>query len=302
MNIALIGTIVKDTLRMPDGPTKTGLGGLTHSLNALASLAGRDKIVPVSFVGADIVDTVRDVYKDVAAISLDYLVPITAPNNAVEVQYINSNERRERSLNPMPPLSREHMIGLLRKKFDLIIVNMISGWDIELSALDYLRRYHQGPIAIDLHSLCLQRLRDGRRTAVDKLDARPWIELCDIVQLNEREARIVSADSPDWQNFCSYYCGHYGKIINLTLGPEGSRSYFSEAGVLKTIHSKPPRGIRVTDPTGCGDNYLASFAYVYIKTGSIKEAARMANLNAALSGTCHGLAPIEGLREMRLEY
>lgn len=302
MKIVLIGTIVKDIIKHFNGSQSKSFGGLLYTLNAASAFFKEDDcIIPVSYVGEDIYPEIIDLLKDDKRIVLDGLKRCAQKNNTVEITYTSPDERLERSLYPLPSLSFKNIQPFLDA--DVVVVNMISGWDLDLNDFISLRKNYSGLIYLDIHSLTLGRNPDGTRyyRAVDQLDK--WIGNCDILQLNECEFNIINNNkgrSPE--SFYRDYCFNDGKIVNLTRASQGSVTYFKEGRQVQKTAVYPPPALKVVDPTGCGDAFMAGFLSEYFNKKDIRFAAVHANQVAALMGTFRGLPNPRVLRQMYKKY
>ncbi len=292
MNITIIGTIVQDRIIAVDGTVTESFGGLFYSIEALRAIsAPQDRITPISFVGADLYDQVVAYFEKDKRINLQGLYRIDQPNNHVDLHYTDASERIEYSLDPLPPLTYEHIAPFLNAH--LLLVNMISGWDIERAALQQAAAEFEGILSMDVHSLTLAREPDGRRVRRKPSDFEEWLALPDIIQFNKQEFESLFHDG--LTAFYKKYCFDRNKIVNLTLGNQGSISvYRQKESVVKVATSPPP--IPVADPTGCGDVFLSAFAYAYYRDKNIINGAKFANLVAATAGNRKGLPEAEWLR------
>jgi sugar/nucleoside kinase (ribokinase family) len=292
--IAVIGTIVRDRIRFQDNKTRHSWGGLFYSLSSVLALMDKtDTLFPISYVGVEaMAELIRLNYAD-PRIDLSGLVVTDQENNRVDLHYTSPAERTEYSLNPFPALRYEHIRASTAA--DIIIINMISGWDIDRETLHELRRHSKALIAIDLHSLTLGRDQDGRRYR-RTFDAVPWIEPCDIVQCNEHEFVSIGGDLQNPQLFYRHACVEGRQVINLTLASQGSITMTGNQKNFKMIHTGAPSGIMVVDPTGCGDAFLAAFTIEYYHNKTPGDAAKRANLLAGLSGSFKGLPEPDRLR------
>lgn len=301
MKVIIIGTIVKDKLKFPDGSSSSSLGGLLHTINAARAILGKDDlIVPVSRVGEDLYTEIISILQEDPRIESGGLIPCDQPNNTVELIYHNRSERTEKSLFPMPPLQFEEVETYLNG--DLFLVNMISGWDVDLDFLVQLRDKTRAIIAIDLHSLMLQRGSDGSRHFRHFDGLEQWIACADIIQMNENEFAVQSSNKTSPEQFFREVCIQSHNIFNLTKGACGSETYHYQENVIHNLPTFPPAELTVVDPTGCGDVFLAGFGIAWYRSKNIRQAARTANILAAITGTFKGLPEPEKVRQMYAEY
>ncbi len=293
MNISIVGTIVKDRIVAVDGTITESMGGLFYSVEAMRAVSTpEDRITPISFVGSDVYEQVVGFWRDDHRMNLNGLYPIDQPNNHVELRYTESAERNEYSLDPMPSLTFNHVAPFMDA--DLLLVNMISGWDMALNDLQRLAAGFNGILSMDIHSLTLARKNDGLRVRRKPENLARWLAIPDIIQFNNAE--FESFCHSGLTVFYKKYCFDQNKIVNLTLGNQGSISLFREKNEIVKIKTSPPDKINVIDPTGCGDVFLSAFAYTYYKVKNIIDAAKFANLAAAIAGTRRGLPQAQWLK------
>lgn len=301
MKVVVIGTIVRDKLTFPDGSSSFSLGGLLHTINAARAILGKDdRIVPVSRVGKDLYPGIISFFREDPRIESGGLIACDQPNNTVELLYKNQSERTEKSLFPMPPLQFEEVDMYLHG--DLFLINMISGWDIDLNFLLQLRNKTHSTIAIDLHSLMLQRELDGSRHFRHFKGLEQWIACADIIQMNEKEFEVQTGPDRNPEQFFREVCIESPKIFNLTKGASGSETWFYQENIIHNLPTSPPAEIRVIDPTGCGDAFLAGFGIRWYQSKNIEQAARRANILAAITGTFIGLPEPEMVRQKYAVY
>ncbi len=292
MNITIVGTIVKDRIFAVDGTVTESFGGLFYSIEALRAVCEQDdQINPVSFVGSDIYDEVIDYFKNDARVNLNGFYRIEQPNNNVELHYNDRAERTEYSLDPMPALKYHHIAPFLNA--DLLVINLISGWDIELQDLGKIADGFNGILSMDIHSLTLDREADGKRVRRKLKNPAKWLAIPDIIQMNKKEFESIC--NSGLTIFYKKYCFDQNKIVNLTLGNQGSLSVYREKNEILKI-ATPPADLDVVDPTGCGDVFLSAFSCTYCKTKNIIKAAEFANFVAAVAGTKNGLPEANWLK------
>jgi hypothetical protein len=301
MKILLVGTIVKDKIKFLDGTQFTSFGGLTHSINAALALCGEnDRLIPLTRAGIDIYTDLEKMWPNDNRLIKDGFIPYNHKNNCVELTYLDSNERIEKSLHPMPPLHFTEIEPFL--DVDVVMVNLISGWDIKLEFMLKLRAVFNGLIALDIHSLTLDRLSDGTRNFRAVTQIKPWLESADIIQLNEKEYEIISANNADPEVFFMQTCALKEKIINLTKGAYGSEIYRIKNNHCEVIKINANKNIKVIDPIGCGDTFFTVFGIRYFKSKNIKLSAMQANTAAALAGSVKGVVDPAVLRRQMKIY
>ncbi len=301
MKIAVIGTIVRDEIHHFNGRVSHSLGGLLHTVQTLRALVGpNDEIFVFSFAGKDIREPLERLWTDASNVRTEGIRFLDQKNNYVRIVYHSPEERTEYSLSPLPPLSFELLQEALQ--CDVILLNMISGWDIQLPTLQKLRKKFHGILAVDVHSLLLGRAANGQRFFKAPEKIKRWLEAPDILQMNEQEFAVIFPKIPVKKIFLQDSCFEDDKILNLTFGSRGSRTVQKRGKRITSLFVEPPAGVTVTDPTGCGDAFMAGFCYEYVISANVHKAAQKANLVAALSGSFRGLAEPQQLMEKLKDF
>ena len=294
MKIAVLGTFLKDRIIGLDGKVTESKGGLFYSIEALRAICGEnDEIIPISYVGNDFYEQVFQHFKDDRRVNLTGLYRHEGANNCVELRYFTAETREERSLNPMPPLTAKQLAPFAES--DVFVANFISGWEMELNEFRSFGSQFKGLSLIDIHSLTLERLNNGLRRYRKLADAESWIEYSSIVQFNEAEFRMLT--SLNVLEFYKLFCFDQNKIVNLTLDKHGSLHIYRKGAEIKKYVQKPERKVKVIDPTGCGDVFLAGFAYFYAFHKDVRKAAQKATSLAAAAGSHKGLPEVSVLVE-----
>jgi sugar/nucleoside kinase (ribokinase family) len=294
MKYTLIGTILLDRIINIDGIHSDGFGGLMYTINAFrAACNADDEIIPVSRIGNDAYQKVKEYFKDDPRVNLDGLQYFDGPNNQVKLIYKDRAERTEYSLNPMEPLTFDAVKPFLNT--DIIVINFISGWDILFGAFRQIRRSYSGPMYADIHSLTLERKENGERVPRQVDNIEKWIEGLDFIQSNEIELQRVSPYD-NLSSFCENNDVAKKMIYNLTKGKEGSETSLYKNDRLKIIKGEPCEVVKVIDPTGCGDAYASGFIAEYLNTANVHNAVKNANRMAACMGAFHGLPAADLLK------
>ena len=185
---------------------------------------------------------------------------------------------------------------------DMILVNMISGFDITLETLDEIRmevREQHTPVYLDVHSLTLGVRADFTRFHRPVELWRRWLFMLHAVQMNEEESAVLSGGQLGEIPLANHILALNTKVFNLTRGGSGCTSFIDNHKHLQRVDAP---GIAIEgeiDPTGCGDVFGAAYCARYMRTRDTVEAALFANRVAAAKAGLVGSAGIDGLAAFR---
>ncbi|MCG8605462.1 hypothetical protein MJD09_10755, partial [bacterium] len=194
MKIGVVGTFIRDRIFPYQGVETRSLGGIFFTVSCLANIADTTtEIYPVAHVGTDLYDELRDELSCYGNVSLDGIIKLDRDNTQVQLHYTGPQERYEITTEPMAPCDFNSLETLINA--DAVLVNLISGSDLELDALREFRRHSDALIYLDFHSRALGIDENGKRFYRRPDDWQDWINQADVLQLNEREARTL-AGSP----------------------------------------------------------------------------------------------------------
>lgn len=301
MRIAVVGTINRDTILLPNGEMKESFGGLLYSVVPLALLAEPGtEVVPVLNLGRDVAGPVTAILSRYPQISLEGVNLVSEKNNHAFLTYPSQGEREEVLEGGVPPLTFEQMEPFLDA--DLLLVNLISGRDLSLETLKLVRSHAMASIYMDMHSLCLGIDHSGRRTWQQVPRWREWMGQADVVQVNRGEARQLFGDRIESEQsllaFGRQVMEAGPTVLLITLGSQGSVMLMaSERGVHRQRFSpNPPPAVR--DTTGCGDVFLAAFVAQHARSGDPQKASLFANLVAGAKCGLSGIEELENLEEL----
>ena len=138
MTITVIGHLCLDVIHHPDGTETRSYGGIFFSLATLANLLGpKDTIFPVFGVGKDDHAALLERLAAYPNVDPSGIYKFAGPTNQVSLHYKNEQERTECSRHISEPIPLKKIRPYLES--DMILVNMISGFDITLETLDEIR-------------------------------------------------------------------------------------------------------------------------------------------------------------------
>ena len=292
-DIAVLGTLTRDTTVYADGSRTENLGGLLYTLTTLAALfEGQACIRPVANVGADFAATA---HRALAMPGIDARHVHTVPeaNNHVYLQYRDAVQRDEVLNGLVRPVSLDHASEALDAA--LYLVNLTSGRDVELRTLEDLRRGYGGVIQLDIHSLTLGFGPGGLRVLAVPPDWRQWVACADWLQMNETEARLLGGTGAV-EPFAVSLLDLGPSTVLVTLGGSGVVGAWRAGGERRSLRLGPVARYAKPYPTGCGDVFGAAFAFARLRGAGVADAMRVAN---GVAGTKAGLEPLSALHAIR---
>ena len=301
MTITVIGHLCLDVIHHPDGKTTAGYGGIFFTVAALANLLEEDDhIMPVFGVGKDDYDAFIERLGLYPNVDTSGIYKFNGPTNQVSLYYKDGQERIECSKYIPEPVP----IKRIRPKLsaDMILINMISGFDITLETLDEIRmevRDDRIPIYIDVHSLTLGIKADFTRFHRPVDDWRRWLFMIHGAQMNEEEARILTPEKLDELPLAKQTLALNTTALHITRGEHGCSSFIDEH---KHVRRFDTEGIEVkdaVDPTGCGDVFAGAYCAHYMKPRDIVASATFANRVAAMKARISGSNGIDALSVYR---
>lgn len=300
MNIAVIGTINRDTIYPYDGPRIESYGGILYNLVALSSLMKKQvRLYPICNLGADIHRTVLDRLEELANTNIEGIRIVRLKNNHAILRYSTPSDRNEFLENRLPTLTFHHIEPFL--DCDFLLINFISGHDLNLSTLKRIRHHFKGTIFVDIHSLTLGISTDGQRIPRRPDEWTEWVRQADICQLSLDESRILAGRAlhtdDEVAQFAKQLLTIGPRIVLITLGPKGSFvASRSESGTA--LEHCPANTVSVVDTTGCGDIFSAGFISEYIRSRDPMTANRFANRVAAANCTLRGLEELHTISDL----
>ena len=306
--IGVVGTFIRDRIITLEGRSVDSIGGLYHSVAYLCFLAGNDfRIVPLARVGQDFWPELQSAFSELPGLDAQHLIVAPQENTRVKLIYKSATERDEVTTEPMPPLGICEVKGLAAVKG--ILVNMISGEDLQLSALQWLARETAASLYFDLHTLALGRDAAGRRFYRMPPDWQDWIACGDFLQLNRDEARLLAglpagSGVEAFHDFLESLLRLGPQGVLLTLGREGVVAAFRDRSQVTKIRKLAPKSVsgRPVDVIGCGDAFGAAFLAHYLRRGDFFEAAQFATTIATLNTTFLGSLTREQFEENIKHY
>lgn len=305
--IGVIGSLVWDVIhgRGARSAPVEEWGGITYALSALdAALPDDWEIVPIMMVGEDLATRAREFLGTLRRMAPDAsLMAVPYPAQRVELRYHSEERRTERLTGGLPAWSWLALKPLLDEaRVDALLINFLSGWELDLETTMLLRQHFPGPIHCDLHMMAWAVQPDGLRTLRPIPNIAEWCRCFDFLQMNEDELAMVA---PDPLSLAATAIAAGVSCLFVTLGKRGAiyvaAPGFDSLGDLppRTGLSTAPRGgtgalgpVRTAlvaaepvdeslDPTGCGDVWGATYFSRMLAGDKLADAMKAAGLAAA---------------------
>jgi hypothetical protein len=254
-------------------------GGINYTAAALSSVATQDEIYLCTFVERVNYQLFSEVYK---RFEPDFIT-FTNAIPKVSLTIHGSKERDERYDN----LIRNLDIPYERlKEFDGILINMVTGFDIDIKILKKIRQNFRGFIYLDVHTLSRGIGHHGDRD-FKKIDHfEDWAKYLDIIQANENEVKTLT-DYSDEEEIAQAVLKYGIKQLIITKGKAGAKVYYLQNGELNFIYHSA-LNIEAENSIGLGDVFEAVYFYNYIKTGdlfsSLEKAVNASGIAAGHDG------------------
>jgi sugar/nucleoside kinase (ribokinase family) len=302
MKLGVVGTFIRDRIFPYQGEAVESIGGIFFTVSFLANLVDDStEIYPVSFVGEDFYDLLIDRLSEYKNVRLDGIKKLPCVHTQVNLHYTGPQERYEVTTEPMPALQHDELAIL--KDADAVLVNLITGVDVAREALSAFRRESEALIYLDFHSHALGINEVGRRYYRRPKDWRDWINLADVLQLNEMEARTLaglSADAPKelLLDFGKECLTMRPRVCHLTLADKGSYLFYHKDGKTSVTRMKAYPVVTVVDIIGCGDAFAAGYIVHYFSSNDVVAATRFAHKVAAINCTFMGSSGVKKIRNL----
>ena len=287
MKLLVIGHSVVDRIKFK-GEVKLKPGGIHYSIAALSSFkTGKDEIFLCSSLSKKHEDLFSPFYnkinkkyvKNVDEIPEVYLV-------------VKDDEERDEKYNRII----DHLVlpDCDLNIFDGILINMISGYDINLLQMKEIRKNFRGNIFFDVHTFSRGLDKKGNRNFRRIDEFKNWAVNVDILQANEGELKTLS-DKSEEAEIADELISYGIKTVIVTKSERGSVTYLKKQAEIKTVII-PSVKINTVNKVGCGDVFGAVFFYNYIRCKDIVYSLEIANVAAGISATYSNITDFKNLK------
>lgn len=276
MNILVIGHSVVDRI-VDKGSESIKPGGIFYSIvSFLGQLKKDDKLYLCSSIDKENKKLFSDAYENLES---EFLVLVDLIPK-VELIVDDFGERKEiySQISQNLTLPKDNL-----NRFDGILINMISGYDISLPQLIEMRKNYNGLIYFDVHTFSRGLDNHFNRFFRKIEDFNKWAECIDILQCNERELLTLSDKKDEVQIIEELFSFGVRQVV-ITRAEKGATVFFYENDTIKKYH-KNALSVNQINKVGCGDVFGAVYFYNYIKNKNVTLAIEHANLFAGISTT-----------------
>lgn len=295
MKITVIGTINKDLILPFQSTPIESFGGIFYNISILSNLLDSgDEIIPVSFIGEDIQTPIMAVLEKMKNVSTSGLIPVKQKNHKVILEYVSPVKRKEKALFNFPSLTWRHVKPFLDS--DIIMVNMITGWDISRKVFEKISKQVRDKLFFDVHFLVMDVDNLGRHSPrmPDKIEK--WLKGANFVQMNNFEYEIIAGEEEKKNFFKKHFKPN--QVMLITKGNSGAETIYYDYGKIVLKNFDAFNLTSIVDTTGCGDAFGAGFVFKYLQTKKIDNSVKFANLVAAANALLKGTNEVHQLREV----
>ncbi|MCW8803763.1 MAG: PfkB family carbohydrate kinase [Ignavibacteriaceae bacterium] len=276
MNFLVIGHSVVDRI-IDKNRISIKPGGIYYTIISLLSqLKPVDKLYLCSDLDKENEILFKDAYDRIEKEFLVYVESIPK----VELVVNNASERKETYSQIAQNLSLP--AGDLNR-FDGILINMISGYDISLDQFKKLRKNFNRLIYFDVHTFSRGMDEKGHRIFRRINDFNEWAVSIDVLQANELELSTLS-DQKEEAIIIEKLFSYGIRQIIITRAERGATVFFRENDLINKIHNNALQ-VKASNKVGCGDVFGAVYFYHYIKNKNVLLALEQANLFAGIATT-----------------
>lgn len=257
MKLLIIGGSVLDRIVSED-KVKEFAGGIYHSVLKLIEIKNNNDCLSLcTQISPDTYKYFIELYEKVDEKFLEKVSQI--PN--VTLEESPSGYRKETYSNIATSLNFDNIDF---RKYDGILINMITGKELDCEKLKEIRVQSNAQIYFDVHTLSRLSNSVGEREFNLISDFYKWAENLDIIQVNEFE--LLSLFNISDENKVAQKLFSYGvKILIVTKAEKGAKVYFNNGNELN-FYFKSAKKIQGVSTIGCGDYFGASFFYKYLIT------------------------------------
>ena len=171
--------------------------------------------------------------------------------------------------------------------YDGILINMITGNDISIDQIKYIRNTFKGKIYFDVHTLS-RGVDDTMKREFRPIPyIKEWLACVDILQCNESELKTIVPNRNENESAVKILSSG-PNILIITKGSSGAQVYYRTNSEVKNLFVNAVK-VNSVNKIGCGDIFGAVFFYTYISTNDIIVSLNNANKAGAITASRNDL-------------
>jgi len=290
MNFLVIGNSVVDNINF-SGENTIKPGGIFYSIIALNNFKeNQDKISLITAMDTEHYFLFKDEFEKLDEKIFDSVESI--PKVWLKIEMHSERHEKYENINQNLELGFENL-----NKFDGILINMITGFDITLEQLKSIRKNYKGLIYFDVHTFSRGLDEDFKRRFRTIPAFNEWAENLDFIQVNEKELFTLSKKKFE-EEIVKEVLDYGIKYLIITLEDKGAKIFYKEKDDIKTIQ-EPAINIEIKNKVGCGDVFGAVFFYSYISRGNknIEKVLKLANIAAGYTASYKDMNEFKNLKD-----
>lgn len=274
MNLLIAGHSVLDTIILA-GETKIQPGGIFYTVAGINAVRNKnDKIDLLTQMDYLNYSYFSQQFSEINLINklTDKRIP------SVILETPENEERREKYENFAGNLNLLSIKD--SSEYDGMLLNMITGNDVDPDELISFSASIKGKIYFDVHTLARGTDVDGNRNFRKIPFAGKWLSCIDILQANESEILTLDESDNELETVRSILKSRVSLVI-VTKGKSGLTCYRNGSRGMEIIEI-PAKKAKSINSVGCGDIFGAVFFYSYITGLNLLESLHKAASASAL--------------------
>ena len=285
MNLLVVGHSVEDHT-ISDQKEIVKPGGIYYAVSALTSIAPDDEIFLCTYAEKENYSLFSDAYDKCAPDFIRYIDSI--PKVWLTIHGLKERDEHYSNVNRNLDIPYDRL-----NEFRGILINMISGFDIELTQLKRIRENFSGIIYMDVHTLSRGMGHHGHRGFRKIPDFDQWAACIDIIQANEYESKTITCFEKEEEIAREILnCGV--KQLIITKGEAGAKLYYLQNSELNFMFQSAVN-IEEMNKIGLGDVFGAAYFYNYIKTNNLFYSLDVAVNASGIAAGHDGLSKLKSL-------
>ncbi len=280
MRLVVIGHPCLDIIHKDEKEFKS-YGGIIYSLIGFLVVANEnDEIYPLFNISREYFSDYFQLIEKYNQVRRDLITIDNSSMNIVHLFFNGENLNFECYQATAQKIEISHLQTQIPVDSNFYI-NMISGFELELEDLKFIRKNFNGKIYFDFHTLTRKMNEEGKRVYTPIKEWKEWVKHCDVIQLNEIEMISLTPEKLNEDGFVKEAIAAGTKVVNITKGSEGAVSYYASNNEIKKLEIKPEKNLIFKNNVGCGDIFGAVFSYNYFRNEQIeiclKEAVKISS-------------------------